>query len=295
MLPTLGAYEVSLIVIVSVNVMLALSLNIITGLCGQVSLGHAAFFGVGAYAAAVLGNLGVPFLVVLPLAGLVGCLLGLLVGLASLRVRADFLAITTMGVGFVFVGFVRKQNWLGAEMGLSNIPDHGLGDAGFVGVCLALVVAIALLSAYIKRSWLGFGFATVADDEDTSRTLGIDVAAYKLTAFVVGTFLAGVAGATYAYFTRFLIPGAFGFGVSISILAMVIVGGVGSIWGVIVAAVALTLLPEFIRVVNDYKIFIYGVLLVLTMRLSPGGLAGLVGQLSASRAEMPPRSAGAQP
>ena len=171
-----------------------------------------------------------------------------------------------MGVGFVFVGFVRKQNWLGAEMGLSNIPDHGLGDAGFVGVCLALVVAIALLSAYIKQSWLGFGFAAVADDEDTSRTLGIDAAAYKVTAFVIGTFLAGVAGATYAYFTRFLIPGAFGFGVSISILAMVIVGGVGSIWGVIVAAVALTLLPEFIRVVNDYKIFIYGVLLVLTMR-----------------------------
>jgi branched-chain amino acid transport system permease protein len=226
---------------------------------------------------------------------LVGCLLGLLVGLASLRVRADFLAITTMGVGFVFVGFVRKQNWLGAEMGLSNIPDHGLGDAGFVGVCLALVVAIALLSAYIKQSWLGFGFAAVADDEDTSRTLGIDAAAYKVTAFVIGTFLAGVAGATYAYFTRFLIPGAFGFGVSISILAMVIVGGVGSIWGVIVAAAALTLLPEFIRVVNDYKIFIYGVLLVLTMRLSPGGLAELVGRLPIFRRKAHQRSSGAQP
>lgn len=275
----LGAYEVSLIVIVSINIMLALSLNIITGLCGQVSLGHAAFFGVGAYAAAVLGDLGAPFALVLPLAGVMGCLLGLLVGLASLRVRADFLAITTMGVGFVFVGFVRKQKWLGAEMGLSNIPDHGLGDGGFVLVCLALVVAIALLSAYIKRSWLGFGFAAVADDEDTSRSLGIDAAAYKLAAFVLGTFLAGVAGAAYAYFTRFLVPGAFGFGISISILAMVIVGGVGSIWGVIVAAAALTLLPEFIRVVNDYKIFLYGVLLVLTMRFAPGGLAGFFARL----------------
>ena len=119
----------------------------------------------------------------------------------------------------------------------------------------------------------------VADDEDTSRTLGVDSAAYKLTAFVVGTFLAGVAGATYAYFTLFLIPGAFGFTISISILAMVIVGGVGSIWGVIVSAAVLTLLPEFVRVANDYKIFVYGVLLVLTMRFAPGGLAGVVSRL----------------
>jgi branched-chain amino acid transport system permease protein len=283
MMPAMGAYEVSLIVVVAINMMLALSLNIITGLCGQVSLGHAAFFGIGAYAAAVLGNLGLPFWLVLPLAGLAGCLLGLLVGLTSLRVRADFLAITTMGIGFVFVGFVRKQNWLGAEMGLSNIPDHGLGDPGFVAVCIALVIAFVLLTVYIKRSWLGFGFAAVADDEDTSRTLGIDSAAYKLTAFMVGTFLAGVAGAIYAYFTRFLTPGAFDFGVSISILAMVIVGGVGSIWGVVVAATALTLLPEFIRVVNDYKIFIYGVLLVLTMRFAPGGLAELIRRFSTPR------------
>jgi branched-chain amino acid transport system permease protein len=272
----MSAYEISLIAIVSINVMLALSLNIITGLCGQVSLGHAAFFGVGAYAAAVLASLGVPLVGAMAAAAVAASLLGLLVGLASLRVRDDFLAITTMGVGFVFVGFVRKQNWLGAEMGLSNIPDHGLGDIGFVALCLLLVVAMAALTIYIKQSWLGFGFAAVADDEDTARTLGIDAAAYKLTAFVVGTCLAGIAGATYAYFTRFLIPGAFDFTVSISILAMVIIGGAGSVWGVVVAAVALTLLPEFIRVVNDYKIFIYGLLLLLTMRFLPGGLADLV-------------------
>lgn len=276
MMSAMGTYEVSLVVIVCINVMLALSLNIITGLCGQVSLGHAAFFGIGAYAAGVLAQLGAPLFLVLPASGFVASGLGLLVGLASLRVRADFLAITTMGVGFVFVGFVRKQSWLGAEMGLSNIPNHGLSDFGFVVMCVGLVIAMGSLTAYIKRSWLGFGFAAVADDEDTSRTLGIDAAAYKLTAFVIGTFLAGVAGATYAYFTRFLVPGAFGFPLSISILSMVIVGGVGSIWGVILAAVALTLLPDFIRVVNDYKVFIYGILLVLTMRFAPGGLAGLV-------------------
>jgi branched-chain amino acid transport system permease protein len=188
-----------------------------------------------------------------------------------------------MGVGFVFVGFVRKQYWLGAEMGLTDVPDHGLGDLGFVALCLALVVVMAALTAHIKRSWLGFGFTAVADDEATARTLGINAALYKLAAFVIGTFLAGIAGAVYAYFTRFIIPGAFGFVVSISILSMVIVGGVGSIWGVIVASILLTLLPEFSRVINDYKLLLYGGLIVLTMRFAPDGLAGLAKSLRAVR------------
>ena len=276
----MGAYELTLVAVVSINVMLALGLNLITGFCGQVSLGHAAFFGTGAYAAALLAAAGWPLPAVLVAGGVTAAALGLLVGFTSLRVREDFLAITTMGVGFVFVGFVRKQGWLGAEMGLTNVPDHGLGDIGFILMCLGLVVAMAALSAHIKRSWLGFGFAAVADDEATARTLGINVPLYKLAAFVIGTFLAGVAGAVYVYFTRFIIPGAFGFTVSISILSMVIVGGVGSLWGVIVAAVFLTLLPEFSRVINDYKLLLYGALIVLTMRFAPDGLAGVVGALT---------------
>jgi branched-chain amino acid transport system permease protein len=279
----IGAYEITLVAVVSINVMLALGLNLITGFCGQVSLGHAAFFGAGAYAAALLAGAGVPLYAVLALAGVAASLLGLVVGFTSLRVRADFLAITTMGVGFVFVGFVRKQSWLGAEMGLTNIPDHGLGDLGFIVLCLALVAAMAALTELVRRSWLGFAFAAVADDENTARTVGVDVALYKLAAFVLGTFLAGVAGAVYAYFTRFIIPGAFGFTVSISILSMVIVGGVGSIWGVIVGAVILTLLPEVSRAINDYKLLIYGALLVLTMRFAPAGLAGLADTLYFSR------------
>jgi branched-chain amino acid transport system permease protein len=271
----IGAYEITLVAVVSINLMLALGLNLITGFCGQVSLGHAAFFGAGAYAAALVASSGMPLVAVVLFAGLVASLIGLLVGFTSLRVREDFLAITTMGVGFVFVGFVRKQGWLGAEMGLTNIPDHGLGDIGFVVLCVLLVVAMAALTAHIKKSWLGFGFSAVAEDEATARTLGIDAARYKLVAFVIGTFLAGIAGAVYAYFTRFIIPGAFGFTVSISILSMVIVGGVGSIWGVVVASIVLTLLPEFSRVINDYKLLLYGALIVLTMRFAPEGLAGL--------------------
>ncbi len=272
------AYAITLVALISINMMLALGLNLITGFCGQVSLGHAAFFGTGAYAAALLAAAGVPIPGVLVSAGVAASLLGLLVGFTSLRVREDFLAITTMGVGFVFVGFVRKQSWLGAEIGLTDIPDHGLGDIGFIVFCVALVVVMAALTAYIKHSWLGFAFSAVADDEATARTLGIDAARYKLAAFVVGTFLAGVAGAVYVYFNRVVIPGAFGLTVSISILSMVIVGGVGSIWGVMVAAFALTVLPELFRIVNDFKLLLYGGLIVLTMRFVPDGLAGLTRQ-----------------
>ena len=126
----------------------------------------------------------------------------------------------------------------------------------------------------------------MADDEDTARTLGIDVASYKLTAFALGTALAGLAGGFYAHYTRFIIPDAFGFTVSITVLAMVVVGGIGSTVGVLLAAVVLTLMPEMFRFVNDYKLLLFGCLLLLPMRFSPEGFAGLV-RLSVARLRSP--------
>ena len=282
----MSAYEISLLTLVSINVILALSLNLITGFCGQISLGHAAFYGTGAYAAAKLSVAGAPFLAALVGGALVAGVAGVVVGLASLRVRHDFLAITTMGVGFLFLGVVRQQEVLGGELGISNIPDPGLGANGFLALVVGTALLVALLSLYIKRSWMGFAFAAVADDEDTARTLGIDVASYKLTAFALGTALAGLAGGFYAHYTRFIIPDAFGFTVSITVLAMVVVGGIGSTVGVLLAAVVLTLMPELFRFVNDYKLLLFGALLLLTMRFSPEGFAGLV-RLSVARLRSP--------
>ena len=125
-------YEISLITTIGITVMFALSLNLITGFCGQISLGHAAFLGLGAYTSAMLCQAGMPFWLTLPLAMLVAGLLGVLVGVASLRVRADFLAITTMGVGFIFIGVVRQQEWMGGEMGVTGFPGSGLGKTGFM-------------------------------------------------------------------------------------------------------------------------------------------------------------------
>jgi branched-chain amino acid transport system permease protein len=275
----MGSYELSLITLAAIYAMLALSLNLITGFCGQISLGHAAFFGAGAYTAAMLTKSGIPLAPALVAGAFVAGVFGLVVGLAALRVRHDFLAITTMGVGFLFLGFVRKQKGLGAELGISGIPDHGLGTWGLALLAVALAGATVILSLHIRRTWAGRAFAAIADDEDTARALGINVVRYKLTAFVMGTAIAGLAGGVFAHFTRFIIPDAFGFTVSISILAMVIVGGIGSTWGVLVGAVLLTLLPELFRFINDYKLLIYGGLLLLVMRFAPGGLAGMVASL----------------
>lgn len=275
----MSAYEVSIISIVGINVILAVSLNMISGFCGQVSLGHGAFFGAGAYAAALamVATASVPFALVAAL--VTGSLLGVVVGFASLRVRSDFLAITTIGVNFLFTGFVRKQAWLGGEMGISGIPPTGFGASGNMVMILLFAAATIAFSFYVSRSWMGFAFRAVGEDEDAAATLGINAGAYKLAAFGIGTALAGLAGGLYTFFTQFITADAFDFIFSVMLMAMVVIGGIGSTSGVVFAAIGLTLLPEAIRFVNNYRLLVYGGLLVLVIRLAPGGLAAIARSL----------------
>jgi branched-chain amino acid transport system permease protein len=271
----MSGYVASLLSVIGINMILALSLNIITGFCGQVSLGHAAFYGIGAYTAAYLSKLGVPLLLTLSAGTAMAGLIGVAVGLTSLRVRHDFLAVTTMGIGFVFLGFVRKQKWLGAELGISGIPAPGLDPLAYALLIAVAAASVIAFSLWIKRSWMGFTFDAVADDEDAARTVGVNVPAYKLTAFGIGTALAGLAGGLYVYFARIILPDTFDFVQSIAILTMVVIGGTGSVWGVVASTVALTLLPEASRAASDYRLLIFGTMLILVMRFSPGGLAGM--------------------
>ncbi len=276
----MSAYEISLLSVIGLNVMLAVSLNMISGFCGQVSLGHGAFYGTGAYAAALImiATRNVPLALVSAVA--VAALLGVVVGFASLRVRSDFLAVTTIGVNFLFTGFVRKQAWLGGEMGISGIPASGFGAAGNMIMILLFACATIALSLYINQSWMGFAFRAVSEDEDAAATLGISAGAYKLAAFGIGTAVAGLAGGLYAFFTQFITADTFDFIFSVLLMAMVVIGGIGSTFGVVAAAVVLTLLPEVIRFVNDYRLLVFGGLLVLVIRLAPGGIAGLTRRLT---------------
>ena len=272
----MSGYIASIVSVIGINMILALSLNIITGFCGQVSLGHAAFYGIGAYTAAYLAKLGAPLPVTLLAGTIMAGAIGVVVGLTSLRVRHDFLAVTTMGIGFVFLGFVRKQKWLGGELGISGIPGPGLDPVPYALLIVAFAVAVTIFCLWIKRSWMGFTFDAVADDEDAARTVGVNVSIYKLTAFGIGTALAGLAGGLYIYFARIILPDTFDFVQSIAILTMVVIGGTGSVWGVFASTIVLTLLPEVSRAAADYRLLIFGALLILVMRFSPGGLAALV-------------------
>ncbi|MAL01787.1 MAG: branched-chain amino acid ABC transporter permease [Alcaligenaceae bacterium] len=260
----------------AISVLFALSLNLITGFCGQISLGHSAFLGIGAYTSVMLLNAGVPFLITLPIAMLLAGIIGLIVGLASLRVRHDFLAITTMGVVFLFVGLVRKQDWLGGEMGLSGFPTSGMSKPQFMLFAVFLAALVAVFCIYIKRSWMGRVFNGIAEDEDTMRVLSIDVPRYKLVAFAMGTGLAGLAGCLYAQHFNYIGPDSFGFIESITVLSMVVFGGIGSVPGVIFGAAVLSALPAWFQIIGDYKLLVYGGLLFLMMRFSPNGVAGMV-------------------
>ena len=272
-------YEISLLTVMGISIIGSLSLNLITGFCGQVSLGHVAFVGIGAYTASLLTKADTPLFVALLAGMLLAGTFGIMVGLASLRVRHDFLAITTMGVNFVFLGVVRQQEWLGGELGVSSIPDPGFGKSGFLALVLGCVILVALLSLQIRRSWMGYVFEAVSGDEDTARMLGLDVSRYKLIAFALGTALAGLSGGLYAHHVRFIFPDSFAFVESITLLAMVVIGGNGSVLGVILASALLSVLPQWFQFIGDYKLLLYGSLLFAVMRFSPGGLAGLAKKL----------------
>lgn len=271
-------YYLSVATFAALHVILALGLNMIMGFCGQVSLGHAAFYGIGAYTAALLSVAGWPFALAMAGGTLAAGLLGILTGLAALRFREDFLAIATMAIGFIFVGTARKLSWLGGEMGISRIPSP-LTKHGYAWLAIGAALAFILFSLHVRRSWMGRAFSGVAQDEVQAQTIGIDVAGYKIAAFFLGTAAAGFAGGLYAHMTQIIVPDAFGFVVSISILAMVVIGGVGSTLGVVAGAIVLTLLPEVFRVINDYKLLVYGGLLLVVMMFSPRGLHGVVQRL----------------
>ena len=270
------AYEIIVLTNMAIGVLFALSLNVITGFCGQVSLGHAAFMGIGAYTSALMTKAGVPFLLTFVPAMIFASIAGFIVGLASLRVRHDFLAITTMGVVFLFTGIVRKQDALGGEIGISGIPAPEFGRLGLLVTSIICVIIFLFFILQIKRSWVGFNFSSISQDEDTSKILGINVPKFKLFAFIIGTAGAGLAGALYAHQVRYIGPDSFGFVESISVLAMVIVGGIGSIWGVVISAAILSVIPQFFQIIDDYKLLVYGLLLFTVMRFAPNGIDGVI-------------------
>ncbi|HEY1719096.1 MAG TPA: branched-chain amino acid ABC transporter permease [Verrucomicrobiae bacterium] len=269
---------------VGINIILAVSLNLINGYTGQFSLGHAGFMAVGAYTAAMITNQfgelntfasGAVFLTALLAGGLAAAVAGLLVGIPTLRLRGDYLAIVTLGFGEIIRVIFQNMQSVGGARGLSVM--HGWTNFfwtfGFAAITIYVVVALV-------HSTYGRGFVAVRDDEIAAASMGINPTKYKVTAFVIGAFFAGIAGGLYAHSKQFLTPGGFGFMQSIAIVVMVILGGMGNTVGVIIAAILLTLLPEFLRPVAEYRMIIYSLLLIILMLTRPQGLFSLRKSLS---------------
>lgn len=272
-------YELVVSINICIFILLALSLNIITGYAGQPTLGHAAFFGFGAYTSAVMtSKLGLSFWLSLPAAGLVAAVIGVLLGLISLRIRNDFLAVTTIGINFVAVAIFQYTPYLGSSYGMSVQKPLLFGSEmtnfEFLWLIVGLTVLTCLLCRRIQTSWLGLALGGVRNNEEAAASVGIDVNKFKIIAFAIGTGIAGVTGAVYAHYMTFIYSSDFAFVTSISILSMVVVGGIGTIRGAIAGAVILGLIPELFRFISDYRMLLYGGLLVMMMRFQSEGLLG---------------------
>jgi len=276
----ISGYLITILITVIIYAMLAHSLNIITGHAGQISLGHAAFFGIGAYTSAMLyTEAGFPFWISVPLAAVVAGMVGALLAIPCLRVRDDFLAITTMGINFVVEAIFLYIPFFGGAMGIGgiNLPKwfgREMTKPEYFILILIVFFLLLLLDRQMGRSWIGLAWASIREDDQASEAMGVDVIRFKVLAFILGSAIAGLAGGFYAHFLTFIMPQNFGFGQSIVVLCMVVFGGIGTRWGPIVGAVILGILPEISRPIMEYRILIYGVLLLAMMRFQPGGLLG---------------------
>ena len=276
----ISGYLVTILITVAIYAMLAHSLNIITGHAGQISLGHASFFGIGAYTSAMLyTEAGFPFWISVPMAAVAAGIVGALLGIPCLRVRDDFLAITTMGINFVVEAIFLYLPFFGGAMGIGgiNLPrwfGREMTKPEYFILILVVFFLLLLLDRRMGRSWIGLAWASIREDEQAAGTMGVDVVRFKVLAFILGSAIAGLAGGFYAHFLTFIMPQNFGFGQSIVILSMVVLGGIGSRWGPIVGATLLGILPEVSRPIMEYRILIYGILLLGMMRFQPGGLLG---------------------
>ena len=270
-------YYLGVAIDVGINIILAVSLNLINGHTGQFSLGHAGFMAVGGYTAAKFTlelSPSVPpalspllFLAALILGGLIAALAGLAVGVPTLRLRGDYLAIVTLGFGEIIRVIFQNLDAVGAASGLKGIANW----TGFGWVWSLAVITVFTIASLVNSTY-GRGFIAVHDDEVAASAMGVNPVRYKVTAFVVGAFFAGVAGALYAHHKQFLSPTGFDFMKSIDIVVMVILGGMGRTAGVVLAAILLTVLPEALRDFASYRMILYSLLIIVLMMVRPQGL-----------------------
>ena len=279
----LKSYGIYLMTLLCVYLMAAFGLNLIVGYAGQMSIGQAAFYGIGAYTAAILiTKLGMTFWMVLPLAAVVCFAIGLVLGFPALRVQHHYLAFATLGFNvLVFLIMRNEEKLTGGTFGIANIPRPSIfgysldGALPFFYFAYASVIVLAAVLWWLLRSPWGRAFAALRDNPIRAESTGVNITAYTLLAFAIGAACAGIGGVYLAALVNFIEPGQFHLSVSLMMLLAVIVGGSGRFFGPVLGSVVVILLPEWLRFLQDWYLAIFGFAVIVLMVFLPGGLLSL--------------------
>jgi len=266
----ISPFQQIIVVLIGINIILAVSLNLIVGFTGQLALGHAGFMAVGAYVAGVLTmKMGQPFLTATLAGACAAGLLGILLGLPTLRLKGDYLAIATLGFGEIVRGVLINIDYVGGAAGLIGIPQLCTWFWLFFWTVATLVIIKNFINSTHGRACIA-----VRENEIAAEAMGINTTRYKVLAFALGAFFAGIAGAIYAHYFYLIQPGTFSFMKSFDVLVMVVFGGLGSLTGSVIAAVAVTVVNAALQELALLRMVIYAVLLIAVMVLRPQGLLG---------------------
>ena len=297
-------YWVQIINMAGIWAILTMGFNVLAGYAGQISLGQAAFYAIGAYTSALLNTrFGLSFWIALPAAMVVSGIFGLILAIPALKVKGKYLVLLTIGFGeIVRLVLLNWQEVTGGASGVLRIEAPSVFGFAFdtlIKYYYLILIFLVLLFLYQKKlinSRAGRALIAVREDEAAAELIGINLAKYKIKAFVIGAVFCGIGGSLYAHMVRYVSPDSFRYDESVMILSMAVVGGIGTQWGPICGAFLLTLLPELLRQVGDYRLVIYGILLIIVVMFYPGGLikgleallrnvSALVGRKSQERRE----------
>ncbi len=272
---------------VAIYSIVTIGLNLLFGNAGQISLGHAGFFAIGAYGTAVLAkNFHLPFLAALVFAAVLAGLIGVLVGYTALRLKGHYLAMATLAFGLIVYGLLVEVDYTGSTAGILGIPPISVFDFKIIAprdiywFAWAVVAIVYLVSLSLLSSRVGRALTAIREDEVAAGAMGIDVARYKIQVFAISACYAGIAGGIYAAYMGIINPFSFNVELSVTLLIMIVVGGLGSVPGSILGVAILEIMPEFAREWENFRLTAYGLLVVLLIIFAPKGVAGFFSSLS---------------
>ena len=266
----INSYYAGIINLALINIMLAVSLNLIVGFTGQLCLGHAGFMSIGAYLSAILTQKAeLPFMVSIFIGAIIACIIAALIGYPTLRLTGDYFAITTLAFCEIIRIVIMNIDFIGGARGLTGIPKKTNFTIAFIFAVITIVIIYNIIHSSQGRAML-----SVRENEIAAESMGINAFKYKIMAFVIGAFFAGLAGGLYAHYMGYIQPTAFDFNKSIDYLTFVVFGGMGSLSGSVIATIILTFLPELLRGFQNFRMILYPLALIILMIFRPQGLLG---------------------